>query len=101
MVLHTLVRKFVFNLRAAYQREAEKAFAHLTSIGIEHIAILHVDDSFGQDGLQGAHKELSGAHLAPVLVAKFDRNTPDFSAIGQTLSKTPVLSVLVVGAGLA
>lgn len=101
MVLHAPVRKFVFNVRATYQREAEKAIAHLASIGIEHIAILHVDDSFGQDGLQGAQKGLSGAHLAPVLVAKFDRNTPDFSAIAQALSKTPVQAVMVVGAGPA
>lgn len=45
-----LSRKHVFNVRATYQREAEKAITHLTSIGIQRIAILHVDDSFGPGG---------------------------------------------------
>jgi len=101
MVLHAPVRKFVFNVRATYQREAEKAISHLTSIGIRHIAILHVDDSFGQDGLEGAHKGLASAQLQAVVVAKFDRNTPDFAAVAQTLAKTPTQAVMIIGSGPA
>lgn len=101
MVLHAPVRKFVFNVRATYQREAEKAITHLASIGIRHIAVLHVDDSFGLDGLQGAQNGLTHAQLRAVLVAKFDRNTPDFDVIAQSLSKTPVQAVMIIGTGPA
>lgn len=101
MVLHTPVRKFVFNVRATYQREAEKAITHLTSIGIQHIAILHVDDSFGLDGLEGAQRGLSNARLSAVLVAKFERNTLDFAAIAQSLAKTPAQAVMIIGTGPA
>lgn len=101
MVLHTPVRKHVFNVRATYQREAEKAITHLASIGIQHMAILHVDDSFGQDGLEGAQRGLANAHLAPALVAKFDRNAPDFAVITQALAKTPTQAVMIIGTGPA
>src|SRR3990167_6476307 len=59
MTLHKPLRWHVFNVRATYQREAEKAIAHLASQGITRIAVIHVDDSFGADGLVGAQKGLS------------------------------------------
>lgn len=101
MVLHAPVRKHVFNVRATYQREAEKAITHLTSIGIQRIAILHVDDSFGLDGLAGAQKGLVAARLSAVVVAKFDRNQPDFSAITPLLGKAQAQAVMLIGTGPA
>lgn len=101
MVLHAPVRTYVFNVRATYQREAEKAIAHLTSIGITRIAILHVDDSFGLDGLEGAQKGLAAAHLTAAVVAKFDRNKPDFSAILPLLNKEQPQAVMIIGTGPA
>lgn len=101
LVLHSPVRKNVFNVRATYQREAEKAIVHLTSIGIKRIAILHVDDSFGLDGLVGAQKGLEAAHLKAVVVAKFDRNKPDFSVIAPLLNKERPQAVMIIGTGPA
>lgn len=101
MVLHVPVRKFVFNVRATYQREAEMAITHLASIGIRHIAVLHVDDSFGLDGLQGAQRGLAQARLQAATIAKFDRNKPDFSGIAQSLGKSAVQAVMIIGSGPA
>ena len=101
MVLHAPIRKHVFNVRATYQREAEKAITHLASIGITRIAILHVDDSFGQDGLAGAQKGLKAAHLAAVVVAKFDRNKPDFADIAHLPGKHQAQAVMIIGSGPA
>jgi ABC-type branched-subunit amino acid transport system substrate-binding protein len=101
MVLHAPVRKFVFNVRATYQREAEKAITHLASIGIQRIAILHVDDSFGRDGLEGAQKGLAAAHLNAALVAKFDRSAPDFSTITPLLNQAQPQAAMIIGTGPA
>ena len=49
MVLHKPVHPWVFNVRATYQREAEKAVTHLATIGMTRIAVVHVDDTFGAD----------------------------------------------------
>jgi ABC-type branched-subunit amino acid transport system substrate-binding protein len=40
MVLHEPVKKYVFNVRAPYQREAEKAVTHLRALGIYRIAVV-------------------------------------------------------------
>ncbi len=64
MVLHQPVRKHVFNVRATYQREAEKAMTHLASMGITRIGVVYADDSFGADGLAGAQKGLVAAKLS-------------------------------------
>ncbi|MEO6016991.1 MAG: ABC transporter substrate-binding protein, partial [Polaromonas sp.] len=65
MVLHQPVRKNIFNVRATYQREAEKAITHLHSMGITRIGIVYADDSFGADGVAGAQRGLVAAKLQP------------------------------------
>src|SRR5690606_34103862 len=60
MVMHEPVNPYIFNVRATYQREAERAIRHLSQIGIDRIAVLHVDDSFGQDSLASAQKGFDG-----------------------------------------
>lgn len=101
MVLHQPVLRYVFNVRATYQREAEKAVAHLSSIGISRIAVIHVDDSFGTDALAGATRGFEAANLSPVAVEKFDRVKPDFSKIVQKVVVAKAQSVMVFGSGSA
>ncbi|HEY5582636.1 MAG TPA: ABC transporter substrate-binding protein [Rhodoferax sp.] len=96
MVLHTPVKKHVFNVRATYQREAEKAIAHLATIGITRIAIVYTDDSFGEDGVTGAQKGLSAAKLTPAAMEKFDRSKPDFSQLAPRIAKTDAQAVMMI-----
>jgi branched-chain amino acid transport system substrate-binding protein len=56
MVLHKPVHPWVFNVRATYQKEAERAVRHLNLTGMTRIALLHSSDSFGEDGAAGALK---------------------------------------------
>jgi ABC-type branched-subunit amino acid transport system substrate-binding protein len=101
MVLHQPVRKHVFNVRATYQREAEKAITHLASTGISRIAVVYADDSFGADGLAGAQKGLQGAKLSAVTEQKFDRTKPDFSKIAPAAVQANAQAVLLVASGAA
>ncbi|MBY0412086.1 MAG: ABC transporter substrate-binding protein, partial [Burkholderiaceae bacterium] len=101
MVLHQPVRKYVFNVRATYQREAEKAMAHLTTTGITRVALLYADDSFGADGVIGAQKGLSAANLKPVVVEKFNRTKPDFAPLAAKVSQADAQAVLMVASGSA
>lgn len=101
MSLHQPVRKYIFNVRATYQREAEKAITHLATIGMNRIAVVHVDDSFGLDGLAGAQKGLTAAKLTPVVLEKFDRSKPDFSKIGPQIAQSGAQAVLMIASGAA
>jgi branched-chain amino acid transport system substrate-binding protein len=101
MVLHDPVNPWVFNVRATYQREAERAVQHLDTVGITRIAILHVDDSFGADCLTGADKGFKALGKAPAVVAKFDRAKPDFAPIIPSIVRAQPQAVLFFGSGVA
>jgi ABC-type branched-subunit amino acid transport system substrate-binding protein len=101
MVFHRPVRRHIFNVRATYQREAERAIAHLASLGITRIAVIHVDDGFGTDGLQGAQNGLAAAKLKAVAIEKFDRSKPNFSVIAPLMVKTEAQAIMIIGSGTA
>ena len=101
MVLHKPVPRHVFNVRATYQREAEKAITHLASLGVTRIAVVQADDSFGADGMAGAKRGFELAKLTPVLQEKFDRSKPDFSPISSKLKESQAQATLMLASGSA
>ena len=100
MVLHQPVNPWLFNVRATYQREAERAVRHLTQIGVERIAIVQVADSFGEDAAVGALRGF-GASARPVLHEQYDRAKPDFSKIVPRIMAGEAQAVLFIGSGTA
>jgi branched-chain amino acid transport system substrate-binding protein len=101
MVLHQPVLKNVFNVRATYQREAEKAMTHLASMGITRVGLIYADDTFGADGVAGAQKGLTAANLTPVVLEKFNRSKPDFAPIADKVAKADTQAILMVASGTA
>jgi branched-chain amino acid transport system substrate-binding protein len=101
MVLHQPVHPWLFNVRSTYQREAERAVQHLSLIGIERIGVIHVDDSFGADLLEGAKKGFAAVAKSPAFIEKFSREKWDFGKIAPLVSSTEVQAVLFMGSGNA
>jgi branched-chain amino acid transport system substrate-binding protein len=99
MVMHEPVRRTVFNVRATYQREAEKSIAYLASIGVTRIGIVHADDSFGQDALEGAQNGFKKGNFQPAVVIKAARTKPDYGQIIPELIKANVQSILWIASG--
>jgi branched-chain amino acid transport system substrate-binding protein len=97
MILHKPVHPWIFNVRATYQREAEKAVTHLATIGLSRIALVHVDDSFGADCAIGAQRGFERATIKPLFIEKFDRAKPDFKDIAQKTAKTDAQAVFLIG----
>jgi branched-chain amino acid transport system substrate-binding protein len=100
-VLHQPVQPWVFNVRAPYQREAERAVRHLTQIGMTRVGLVQVNDSFGDDAVQGALKGLKAANLAPAVHGRYDRSQPDFGTLTAELVKADAQAVLFIGSGTA
>jgi ABC-type branched-subunit amino acid transport system substrate-binding protein len=99
MVLHQPVHKYIFNVRAPYQREVEKAITHLNTLGIKRIGVVHVDDTFGADGLAGAQQGFKANQLEALFVEKFDRAKPDYSAIAPRVAQKQPQAVVFIGTG--
>ncbi len=100
LVLHEPVHPWLFNVRATYQREAERCIKHLQSTGATRIALVQVDDSFGQDASAGA---LRGFALGskPVLHDTYDRAKPQFDTIVRRIVAADAQAVLFIGSGTA
>ncbi|MGY4827737.1 ABC transporter substrate-binding protein [Sphaerotilaceae bacterium SBD11-9] len=101
MVLHQPVQPWLFNVRATYQREAERAISHLSLIGIDRIAIVQVDDTFGADAVIGALKGLKAVNKEPVAHEKYDRAKPDFAPIMPNVVAKEPQAVMFIGSGTA
>jgi len=101
MVLHEPVHPWLFNVRTTYQREAERVITHLGVIGVERIALVTVDDSFGEDAAIGALRGLKGLKKEPVAHVRYNRTKPDFGPIMPKVTAADPQSVLFVGSGTA
>jgi branched-chain amino acid transport system substrate-binding protein len=89
----------LFNVRATYQKEAENLTAFLTALGPASVGIVHADDSFGKDALEGAMAGFAKAGYKPSVVIPADRSNPNFAEIVPALLAAKVQSVLWFGSG--
>ena len=101
MVFHKPANPLVFNVRPSYQSETEKAVEHLHTLSVQRLAVVHVDDSFGEDCLAGAEKGFNKTGLKPVAVIKADRSQPDYAAIVPQLIKADAQAVIWIGSSVA
>jgi ABC-type branched-chain amino acid transport systems, periplasmic component len=100
-LLHTPVNRLVFNVRAKYQLEAEKAVVQLATMGINKIGVIYVQDSFGKDAFEGAQKGFKAANLQPASVSTYDRTTSKVDGAVQEMLKTQPNAGMLFGSGSA
>ncbi|VTU30172.1 Leu/Ile/Val-binding protein precursor [Variovorax sp. SRS16] len=98
MALYKPLQKHVFNVRATYQSEAEKAVQHLVTIGLTRIVVVHAADSFGKDALAGAVTGFDKARQKPAAVVAADREKPDYASIVPKITGADAQAVLWFGA---
>ena len=89
----------VINLRASYNQETEEMVARLTEdLGIERIAVLYQDDSFGLAGLNGARAALERRDMEPVSVGFYPRNTLAVKTALLKIRRADPEAIIMVGA---
>ncbi|MXW74786.1 MAG: ABC transporter substrate-binding protein [Acidimicrobiaceae bacterium] len=89
----------VFNLRASYNQETEEMVDRLvTELGIERIAVMYQDDSFGQAGYNGARAALDRRGMEAVSVGLYQRNTTAVKTGLLDLKQGDPQGVIVIGA---
>ena len=89
----------VINLRASYDQETEAMVARLTTdLGIERIAVMYQDDSFGRAGYRGALQALQRRGMAPAAIGVYPRNTTAIKTALLDLWTAEPGAVILVGA---
>ena len=97
--LHDPVQPYVYNVRTTYQREAERTIKHLGQQGVQQIAIVQVDDSFGADAAIGAQKGFVAIKGKPVAHIKYKSGRADFGVIVPQVVAAQAQAVLFLGSG--
>lgn len=95
-LFHQPLRPYVFNVRAKYQDEVAKAIEQFSTVGIKKIALVHVDDTFGRDGLAGFEKAMARQKLTPASVSKFERVNPDLDSLLLEVMKSNPQAIVIV-----
>ncbi len=89
----------VINLRASYNQETEAMVARLTKdLGIERIAVMYQDDSFGRAGYRGVRQALERRSMEPVAIGVYPRNTTAVKTGLLNLHSANPDAVILIGA---
>jgi len=89
----------VINVRASYNQETETWARYLVdNLGLNRIAVLYQDDSFGRAGLKGLRKALRERKLELVAEGTYMRNTTAVKRGLLTIRKAKPQAVAIVGA---
>ena len=89
----------VVNLRASYFQETEEMVDRLIrDLGIDRIAVLYQDDSFGRAGYRGVLRALSRRDLKPVATGVYPRNTTAVKTALLDLRAGDPGAVILIGA---
>lgn len=99
MLLHQPVNPLVFNVRAKYQTEVEKAIEHLHSVGVREIGIVHVNDSFGRDGLEGFARKMAQLGLKPAVTVVYERTLVEMVKPAEEVLKASPQAVMLIASG--
>ncbi len=67
----------VFHVRASYFDETDRIVQHLTTLGVQRIAVFYQNDSYGKAGLEGVTRALEKRKLKAVAAATVERNSVD------------------------
>ncbi|GAB2529915.1 ABC transporter substrate-binding protein [Simplicispira piscis] len=89
----------VFNIRASYAEEAEKAVQHLATIGIRRIAVVYQNNAFGKEVFDSAQKAIAEAKLSPALTATVENDSSDAASAAAKLAAGNPEAVLIGLAG--
>lgn len=96
--LRDSARRTVINLRASYYQETEEMVERLTTdLGINRVAILYQDDSFGRAGLNGVLLALERRKLSAIGTGIFPRNTVAIKTALFDLQATGPEAVVIIG----
>ena len=89
----------IINLRASYNQETEEIVDRLiTDRGVERIAVMFQDDSFGRAGYRGVLQALERRDMEPVAIGLYPRNTTAVRTALLDLRQGDPEAVVLVGA---
>lgn len=86
----------IWHTRASYYEETEALVTQLTQVGIDRIAVVHQNDAFGAEGLEGVRRALSRRGLALAGTADVARASAGVAAAVDSLKGIQPSGIILV-----
>ena len=97
--LRSPFKRYVLNIRGSYWQETEEWIERLTvDLGIDRIAIMYQDDSYGRAGLSGVVRALEKRNMELVGEGTYKRNTTAVKSSLLQIRKSDPEAVVMIGA---
>lgn len=93
--------RYLFTVMASYGSETEKMVQHLSTIGINSIAVAYQNNTFGQEGLAGVQAAMKDRKIAPIATAAIETDARDVAVAAQTIARARPQAVILTTAGKA
>ena len=104
MSMYDPPQRYLFPVRPSYRSETFKIVDQLVNMGINRIAVVYTDDSFGKDGLAGVQQAMKENKLTPVAIANHTRGTIKVEEAVATIAKAEpqaIIMTVLADAGVA
>ena len=89
----------ILNLRSSYYQETEEMVARLIGdLGVERIAVMYQDDSYGRAGYRGVRLALDRRDMMPVSIGLYPRNTTAVKTALLDLKEGNPEAIIMIGA---
>jgi ABC-type branched-subunit amino acid transport system substrate-binding protein len=96
-VLHKPFNRYVFNVRASFDDEVAHVIDHLTTVGIDKIAVMYPADGPGKAALAAAEAELKRKGLALAASGSYPRGSEDVDAGLKAIAQAVPGAVIIFG----
>jgi len=87
--------RYVFNIRASYNDEADRMITQLTNSGVNKIALFYQNDAYGRAGLAAVDRAMRERKLGIVIFGSVDRNSTKVGSAAQTIAKSGAQAVII------
>lgn len=89
-------RPMVFNMRASYQAEINQVIDHLVRDARHQVAVVYIQDAYGEDGLRSSQAALARHNLRPVAIAGVQRNSTNTDEAARQVVAAKANAVVVI-----
>lgn len=91
--------RYLFTVTASYAEEMEKVVDHITMFGINRIAVVYLDNSFGKSGLAGVEQAMQKRTLKMLGTASVRADSSDIKAAVDVMAKLDPQVIIMATAG--
>jgi branched-chain amino acid transport system substrate-binding protein len=91
--------KGVFNVRAGYGDEINKIVQHLSTLGIQQVAVAYMNNAFGKQGLESVKTSAAKYGVSLVASATLELDGKGLAAAAAEMSKLQPKAIVLVSAG--